>query len=139
MALSADAKRRIVIAVASKTAGPEISTAIDASTSGVAANAVSIATNASDISDNASDIADLQARFTSGQTDGSGIISIAGLAGTETVLVTPQEDLGTNIVLSHVVVEAGQITIYGKNTDTLGAAAVIATKNFAIAISNAIV
>ncbi len=51
----------------------------------------------------------------SGITSAAGEIAIANMTGAGAVVVTPLENLGAGIVVSHVICDVGKITIYSKD------------------------
>lgn len=61
-------------------------------------------------------------------TSSAGVVLVSELTADGMVLATFSEDPGANLVLSDIAVEAGQFTVYTKNTNT-DARAVLASKS----------
>jgi hypothetical protein len=131
MAFSKGLIQRLVIALTSKSYAQELIESIEAGSNESLVDDIS--TNADDISTNADGIQLLSSRFIADTTDASGIILVGDLAGTESVIAIPQEDLGGDLVLSHVDVGVGQVTIYSKDVAT-SAVAPVDSKSFALVI-----
>lgn len=72
--------------------------------------------------------------MSSGLTNASGEISVAGMTGTGKIVVTPIADLGNDLVFSHVICGSGKITVYVKDASAVSPiAAAAAGAGFAFA------
>lgn len=68
------------------------------------------------------------AEFAQDTTNASGEITVSGMTSSAVIIATAAEDLGTNLVFSHVVAGTGKFTVYTGNTNTDAHAALNAKK-----------
>jgi hypothetical protein len=69
--------------------------------------------------------------------DGAGDLTIAGMTATGKVIVTPAEDLGNDLVFSHVVAGVGTVRVYVK--DASGVSPIAAAALTAVKLWNVVV
>lgn len=106
MAISDKAKRYFTFAMANKEVGEEIMEAIESGDN---------ASVDADIQDLENSVQEINERIVSGITDPSGLLAVPSLTGSESVVVTLQEDPGAGFVFSHVVVSSGQLQVFLKD------------------------